>query len=156
MSKRVQLRKFDKSELIFNKEETVVILKFIFKKQHSNIDSLNITDSVREFAQGLLLEAVDASYDFGFIDALFRAVTNPRTGVKKVLTKFGKKSSKHWFKHTSSQDLMSIKIYDRVRQQLEWSFGRVLILHVNGIAKLDENYFGVLAFNDSDRAIIWG
>ncbi|MFT4776593.1 MAG: hypothetical protein ACI9B7_000964 [Oleispira sp.] len=76
--------------------------------------------------------------------------------VRIVLTKFGKKSSKHWFKHTGSQDLMSIKIYDRVRQQLEWSFGRVLILHVNGIAKLNENYFGVLAFNDSDRAVIWG
>lgn len=156
MSKRLQLRKFDRSELVFNKEETINILKFIFKKQHENIDSLNITDSVREFAQGLLLEAVDTSYEFGFIDSLFRAVTNPRSGIKKVLAKFGKKSMKHWFKYANSQDLMSIKIYERVRQQLEWSFGRVLILHVNGIAKLEEHYFGVLAINESDRQVVWG
>ena len=90
MNKQVHLKKFKANELIFNEEETVVILKFIFKNQHNNIDLLNITDPVREFAQALLVEAVDSSYAFGFVDALFRSVTNPRAGAKKVLTKFGK------------------------------------------------------------------
>lgn len=156
MNKQVHLKKFKTNELIFNEEETVVILKFIFKNQHNNIDLLNVTDPVREFAQALLVEAVDSSYAFGFVDALFRSVTNPRAGAKKVLTKFGKKALKHWFKHAKAQDLMSIKIYDKVREQLAWKFGRVLLMHVNGVAKLNDNHFGMLAFNSSDSKIIWG
>lgn len=156
MNKQVHLKKFKTNELIFNEEETVVILKFIFKNQHNNIDLLNVTDPVREFAQALLVEAVDSSYAFGFVDALFRSVTNPRAGAKKVLTKFGKKALKHWFKHAKAQDLMSIKIYDKVREQLAWKFGRVLLMHVNGVAKLNDNHFGMLAFNSFDSKIIWG
>lgn len=156
MNKQVHLKKFKTNELIFNEEETVVILKFIFKNQHNNIDLLSVTDPVREFAQALLVEAVDSSYAFGFVDALFRSVTNPRAGAKKVLTKFGKKALKHWFKHAKAQDLMSIKIYDKVREQLAWKFGRVLLMHVNGVAKLNDNHFGMLAFNSSDSKIIWG
>ena len=71
MDKYVQLRKFKNDELIFDNEETVMILKFIFKKQHSLIDGMEINDRVREFGQGLLLEAVDASYALGFVHALF-------------------------------------------------------------------------------------
>ena len=156
MNKHVHLKKFTPNELIFNEEETVAILKFIFKNQHSNIDLLNVTDSVREFAQALLVEAIDSSYNLGFIDALFRSVTNPRVGTKKVLTKFGRKALRHWFKHTNAQDLMSIKIYDRVREQLELKFGRVLILHVNGVAKITDHHLGMLVFNDYDNKIIWG
>ncbi len=156
MNKQVHLKKFKTNELIFNEEETVVILKFIFKNQHNNIDLLNVTDPVREFAQALLVEAVDSSYAFGFVDALFRSVTNPRARAKKVLTKFSKKALKHWFKHAKAQDLMSIKIYDKVREQLAWKFGRVLLMHVNGVAKLNDNHFGMLAFNSSDSKIIWG
>jgi len=156
MNKQVHLKKFKTNELIFNEEETIVILKFIFKNQHNNIDLLNVTDPVREFAQALLVEAVDSSYAFGFVDALFRSVTNPRAGVKKVLTKFGKKALKHWFKHAKAQDLMSIKIYDKVRGQLAWKFGRVLLMHVNGVAKLNDNHLGMLAFNSSDSKIVWG
>ena len=66
------------------------------------------------------------------------------------------KALKHWFKHANAQDLMSIKIYDKVREQLAWKFGRVLLLHVNGVAKLNENHFGMLAFNGSDNNIVWG
>lgn len=156
MNKQVHLKKFKTNELIFNEEETVVILKFIFKNQHNNIDLLNVTDPVWEFAQALLVEAVDSSYAFGFVDALFRSMTNPRAGAKKVLTKFSKKALKHWFKHAKAQDLMSIKIYDKVREQLAWKFGRVLLMHVNGVAKLNDNHFGLLAFNSSDSKIIWG
>lgn len=91
MKKSVHLKKFKANELIFDDQETIIILKFIFKNQHSSIDMLNVNDAVREFAQSLLVEAVDSSYAFGFIDSLFRSVTNPRDGVKKVLAKFGKK-----------------------------------------------------------------
>lgn len=156
MNKHVHLKKFKKEEIIFNQEETKVILRFIFKSQVRCIDSLEITDPVREFAQGLLVEAVDASYALGFVDALFRVTVNPGAGAKKVLIKFGKKALRHWFKHATTQDLMRIKIYDRVRDQLALRFGRILVLHINGIAKLNDNHFGMLAFNSSNNDRVWG
>ena len=60
MSTHLYLRKFKPEELIFDDNETILILKFIFKNKHALIDRMKITDRVREFAQGLLVEAVDA------------------------------------------------------------------------------------------------
>jgi len=45
--KYINLRKFKKEELIFNDEETVVILKFIFKNKHGLIDGLEINDKIK-------------------------------------------------------------------------------------------------------------
>lgn len=132
MSRYNQLRKFKEEELFFDEEETRIILKFIFKRRDAYIDKLNIDDRLRGFAQGLLIEAVDASYALGFVDALFRSTINPTAGAKKILIKFGKKSFKHWFKHASAKDMMHIKIYERVREQIESKFVRILIMHANG------------------------
>ncbi len=154
MNRNVHLKSFKSSELIFDNDETIIILKFIFSSQHSIIDELDITDEVREFAQGLLVEAVDASYAMGFIDSLFRATMNPQDGAKKVITKFGRSAAKHWFSHATAKDLMQIKIYDRVREQLSYSFGRVLLMYLNGIAKTKGPHFGVLAFNLNNK-VIW-
>jgi len=134
MSTHVHLRKFKTEELIFNEEETILILKFIFKNSHAVVDRTRITDKVREFAQGLLVEAVDASYAMGYVEAIFRSIANPRAGVKNILKKFGKKALKHWFKHATEKDLLEIEIYEIVRQRLEINFGRIMILHSNGIA----------------------
>lgn len=83
MGRYVYLREFKKDELIFDEAETVIVLKFIFKNSHALIDRLIINDRVRGFAQGLLLEAVDASFALGFVEALFHATANPGSGVKK-------------------------------------------------------------------------
>ncbi|RZF80556.1 hypothetical protein EXT46_11095 [Pseudoalteromonas sp. CO325X] len=158
MKKRVHLRKFSPDELIFNEDETITILKFIFKKEHTTIEHLQITDPIREFAQALLVEAVDASYALGFVDILFRTVSKPSSGAKKVIIKFGSKALKHWFKHATANDLMSIKIYDRVVDQLAANFVRVLQMHAAGIAKLNDNHFGVLLLNDMKSAknkVVW-
>ncbi|WP_259396929.1 hypothetical protein [Shewanella sp. SG44-2] len=154
MNRNVHLKNFKSSQLIFDNDETIIILKFIFSSQHSIIDELDITDEVREFAQGLLVEAVDASYAMGFIDSLFRSTMNPQDGAKKVIIKFGRSAAKHWFSHATAKDLMQIKIYDRVREQLSYSFGRVLVLYLNGIAKTNSRHFGVLAFNLNNK-VIW-
>jgi len=83
--KYIHLRKFKNEELIFDNEESIIILKFIFKNKHSLIDGLEINDKIREFAQGLLLEAVDASYALGFVAALFGGTFNPGASAKKYL-----------------------------------------------------------------------
>jgi len=161
MNKYIHLRKFKNEELIFNEAETVTILKFISKTKHRLIEGLEINDRIREFAQGLLLEAVDASYALGFVHSLFGSVFNPGTGAKKIIIKFGKKAFKHWFKHATEKDLMQIKIYDRVREQLELNFSRILQLYANGIAINEINHSGFVAYslkdnNSNIRPKVWG
>ncbi len=161
MNKYIHLRKFKKEELIFDDKETVIILKFIFRNKHALIDGLDINDRIREFAQGLLLEAIDASNALGFVAALFGGVFNPGAGAKKILTKFGRKALKHWFKHATAKDLMQIKIYDRVREQLESSFSRILVMHSNGTAMNKINHSGFVAYNLTNsnfrmRPKVWG
>jgi len=159
--KYIHLRKFKKEELIFDNEETVIILKFIFKNKHGLIDGLEINDRIREFSQGLLLEAVDASYALGFVAALFGGVFNPSVAAKKVFMKFSRKALKHWFKHATAKDLMQIKIYDAVRKQLESNFLIVLQSYASGAASNEINHSGFVAYslksnNSRIRPMVWG
>lgn len=134
MARRVHLKQFNDDQLILDDQETIEILKFFFRKKHDMIEQMQVDNDLREFAQGLLIEAVDASYSFGFIDILFRSLLSPRPNVRKILKKFAKRASKHWFKHATAGDLTQIKIYDRVRERLEANFGPVLRMHYNGTA----------------------
>lgn len=118
-----QLRQFKPEELLFDEEETRIVLKFIFEPtDYEFIESLTINDATREFTQGLLVEAIDASYAVGFIDAIFRSTANPTKGAIKILKSFGKKSAKHWFKHASVHDLQDVKVYDFVRVHIANQF----------------------------------
>lgn len=118
MKNTIQLKKFNPNELIFNEDETILILKFIFKNKHTLIDRLRINNDTRSFAQALLLEAIDASYSLGYVETLFRSTSNPTAGVRKILKKFGKEASKHWFKSHNINNLKDIKVYERVREKL--------------------------------------
>jgi len=157
MASQVFLKEFSKNELIFDDGETRDILRFFFKSETGSIEKMVINDRIRGFAQGLLVEAVDASYAMGFVEALFRATSNPGAGVKKVLSKFGKKALKHWFKHATARDLMQIKIYEIVRRQLELNFKTTFIMIVNGIAKVGK-FSAMLAYdaNVSNENRVWG
>ena len=122
---------------------------------------MEINNRVREFAQGLLLEAVDASYALGFVHSLFGGVFHPGAGFKKILTKFGRKALKHWFKNGSAKDLINIKIYDIVREQLEANFRTILRFYANGVAINKINHSGFVAYslknnNSKMRPMVWG
>lgn len=157
MEKYLTLRKFKTEELLFDGEETRDILRFIFKNNQLLINNLNISERVREFAQGLLLEAIDASYALGYVEALVRACVNPGVGAKKIMTKFGKKALKHWFRHATATDLLNVKIYERVREQLEFNFGRILVMYSNDTAKNKVNNAGFVTYaKDKKNDVIWG
>lgn len=118
-----QLRKFTKAELLFNDEETKIILKFIFDPvDHHLIDSLPMNDYLKGFAQGLLVEAIDASYAVGYVKAIFESTMNPTKGVMKVISSFAKEASMHWFRHASINDLQKVKIFDFIKDRLAVSF----------------------------------
>ena len=69
-----------------------------------------------------MVEAVDASYAVGYIEAVFRSAANPTKGAIEVIKKFGKKAAKHWFKHASVHDLQNVKVYDFIRDRLAIGF----------------------------------
>jgi len=124
-----QLRQFKQEELLFNNNETIIILKFIFPvSDHQTIDSLTVNQKLRNFSQGLLVEAIDASYNIGFIESIFRSTSNPAQGAMNVLKKFGRRAAKHWFDHTSLDDLQDVKIYDFVRVGLARNFRTALYI----------------------------
>lgn len=117
-----------------------------------------MTDRLRGFAQGLLLEAIDASFKVGFIQAIFEASANPTTGVKSVVKDFTEKALLHWFDNlTAGHELKKVKIYDLVRNQLAVSFRKYLydFLAKNGIKS---SFGALLAYkrpSDSSCCKVW-
>jgi len=134
MAEYKKLREFKKDELLLNEEETTIILKFIFESvDYEYIDKLTINDAVRGFAQGLLLEAIDASYAVGFVEAIFRSTANPTKGAVTIIKSFAKKALKHWFKHATANDLHDVKIYEFIRLELARKFRDSLRLVVASV-----------------------
>lgn len=127
------LLQFKPEDLILNNEETLTVLKFIFKPTHHElIDSLPMTEHLRGFAQGLLVEAIDASYAVGFLRALIESAANPTHSAVKIIKKFGRKAATHWFKHATVHDLGDVRIYDFIRDRVGLGFKSQLELFLTG------------------------
>lgn len=119
----VELHQFSEAELVFDQQETKDILKFFFHADHPRIDEAEITGDLRNLAQGLIVEGVDATYAMGWIELTFRWVAQPGSGMRKALQKLGRRALRHWFKHLkTNQSLADAKIYERVRDQLSRNF----------------------------------
>ena len=119
----MHLRNFNESELIFDEQETKEILKFFFQADRQKIESIQITNELRNLAQGLLVAAVDASYAMGWVELTFRWAVNPGSGLKKALQKLARRAVRYWFKHLKQdQSLTDAKIYESIREQLARNF----------------------------------
>ncbi len=158
MSNYKKLRQFSTEELLFNEEETRTVLKFIFKPtDHDLIDSLPMTDYLRGFAQGLLVEAIDASHAIGYVQGLFRSVKNPVKGALKILKTFGKNASQNWFKYASVTDLQNAKVYNFVLDFIAKEFRKPLRLLLTK-NELDEKPGAFLTYKVPSSGIVkrWG
>lgn len=131
----ITLRDFREQELIFDEIETKEILTFFFRHLRQRISTVTITTELRNFAQGLLVEAIDATYALGYIEILWRTAYNPGSGMLKALSKLGRKAAKHWFKHATQKDLFKAKVSSRVRDQLARSFSSVFPMMLDGVAR---------------------
>lgn len=118
----VELRRFSETELIFDQQETKDILKFFFVADRPGIDAAEITSELRNLAQGLIVEGVDATYAMSWIELTFRWVAHPSLGMRKALQKLARRAMRHWFKHLKTQSLHDAEIYERVRDQLARNF----------------------------------
>lgn len=94
-----------------------------------------IDHRARGFAQGLIIEAIECSYQMGFVESLWRATSNPANGATKIMKSFGKRAARHWFKHARAQDLADVKIYDSVRKMLAYNFTHYMSALLEGVAK---------------------
>lgn len=153
-----QLLKFKEKELLFDEEKTRIVLKFIFEPvDHKVIESLTVNDEVRGFAQGLLIEAVDASYAVGFVEAIFRSTANPTKGAIKILKSFAKKAAKHWFEYATANDLQDVKVYEFVRLEIARRFRSPLRILAQ-TASLGKQPGALLAYNKPSHGLskAWG
>lgn len=130
--KHVHLRQFSKSELIFDEEETKAILEFFFSSEHKLIDQVTVTDSLRGFAQGLLVAAADATFAMGWVELTFKATAGANYRINKIIKKLTLYAASYWFKYlTRDQSLGNIKIYESVRREISLKFRsqlRIMIL----------------------------
>lgn len=118
-----QLQAFGSDELLLAHDEALAVLRFIFEPaDHEVIDSLPRSEFIRSFAQGLLVEAIDASYAMGHVEALLRSLARPSGGVLAIIKRFGHNAARHWFKHATSSDLLDARIYEVVRRELARRF----------------------------------
>ena len=106
-----RLKSFLPSELVFDDEETKDVLKFFFRTDSRFIDQATVSDNLRNLAQRLLIEAIDASAAMSWMEIAFRWSVNPGSGVKKALAKLGRKAATKWFKHYKGTDLVNAKIF---------------------------------------------
>lgn len=149
---------FKPSELLFDEEETKEILKFFFQNDKEFIDGLVVNEKLKGFAQGILVEAVDASYAIGFVKIIYETffLKPPQPKVKKILAKLTRKAAMHWFKHARATDLSTIKIYDCVRKTIAIKF-RQHFLNIANDLVMNRPAVAVLAYNaDKFNRIIWG
>lgn len=162
MNNSVHLKQFSSDELLLSESETRTVLKFFWHQESISAQieqSLVVTDSVRGFAQGLLVEAIDASYAVGFVQAIFRSTANPTRGAVKVLKDFGKRAAKHWFKNARASDLVNVRIYEFVRNDIARYFRVKLNDHLSGIAQLDQERAIIALIPYSKRPVmpkVWG
>jgi hypothetical protein len=118
------LRSFSREELIFSRDDAYMILKFFF--QSTRLKPTQLNDDDRAFAQALLLEAADRSYELGYAQILMEKflMASPRSleGVRDLLKAFIGKAAKHWWKHAKQSDLRDAKLYMVVVNQLRRNF----------------------------------
>lgn len=113
----VRLRKFTPGEVFVTGQNAHSILRFFSIEPGILPQAMTVAD--RAFAQALLVEAIDASYEMGYAEAIFRSVfgKTPASliGIAGILATLTIHSAANWFQHASASDLKDPQIYESVR-----------------------------------------
>lgn len=154
------LRAFPADQLRLNPDESRLVLRFIFDASlHRVIDNAEMTQHIRGFAQGLLVEAIDASYAIGFVQAVFRSTVNPCQATRTIIKSFAQQALSHWFSHATAADLLNVKIYDFVRAELGRRFFVDLHLLCSSIVRRYTGHSRFLSYRpvvEKHQLKVWG
>ena len=121
----------DDADLVFNDDETRQILHFFWPSQSATIGQMVIDTESRRLAQTALVAAIDGSYAMGYVEAMFRTLARPGSGIKAMGKKLAKRFVKHWWKHATQNDLNDIQIYESVRAAIASALRR----HFDGVSQ---------------------
>ena len=121
------LKQFNSSEIRLSREEALRVLRYFFGAS-VNISPSDLTPQDVAFAQGLLVEAIDASYAMGYVHVVydaFYAKIPANLEIGDLLKDVAKGAAKNWFRHATQKDLMTAEIYDNVRVTVAGNFRSV-------------------------------
>jgi hypothetical protein len=129
------LRHFAPAEIIITREQASRILRFFFPGQALPPSAL--TDDDISYAQALLVEAVDASTEMGYVQILFdnafMKVPTDLSFIKDIAKSIVKKAAKDWFRHATARDLSDPQIYESVHKTISWKQGTVWQMRMQGL-----------------------
>ncbi len=125
----VHFSHFSNSELYLNDMQASKILDFFGFTTTGTV----ITTKDREFAQALLVEAIDASRSLWYIQTLYKSATKPRSSVERIINAFARKSLMKWFKSRFAWTNENVPIYDSVRNTTRWKASAVWHMRQNGL-----------------------
>jgi len=125
------LKRFLPQQVYLTKEQAWDVLRFFFPNAMGGLSSGSLTAADCAFAQALLVEAIDASCNLGYVEAAFRSFAGKIPGAFS-LAAFAARAGLHWFKYAKADDLKDPKIYEVVRLTLQRNFSTVWQLRVAG------------------------
>lgn len=118
------LMRFSADQVKVSQHDAFRILRFFWLEP--GVVPGQLTPDDRGFAQALLVEAIDMSYDMGFIEILFKnfymKVPTDFKDIQEMVKSFCKEAVKHWFKHATGTDLENPRIYESVRSSVARNF----------------------------------
>ena len=130
-----RLKRFAPSELTLSPEETLAVYRFFWPdKNFGGIGA--ITDMDREFAQALLVEAIDASCTMGIVEDIynrfFMKVPGSFKDIAKSAVKIAAKAiAARWFGRCRLTDPSKARIYESIRRTLALKFRTVIDLRLS-------------------------
>jgi hypothetical protein len=125
---------FADSDLVYNEDECKQIFKFFYPDLSKKIDELKIDNIGKQYAQTLMVAAIDGSYYMAYIHATFNVYagilqSGKNPGVWGLAKKLAKELSKTYWKHAG---IKAGDIYDSVRNTIAYSMGSRVRPYVNG------------------------
>jgi hypothetical protein len=114
------LKHFAATDIQLSQFDGWTVLRFFWPS--FSVSPANINDNDREFAQAMLIEAIDASKNMGIVEYLFASAIPPAGAFGTVLINFAKAAPLTFFKFATHKDLMNPVIYNSIRNALALNF----------------------------------
>ena len=122
-----RLRRFTPGEVILSGHDAFTVLRFFSIEPGIPPEKLTLED--RAFVQALLVNAIDQSYDMGFVEALYVSVFGKTpaslTAVAGILSTFAFRATTNWFQYATADDLRNPRIYESIRILVKDHFASV-------------------------------
>lgn len=142
-----KLKHFTPEEILLTEDDAKKVYQFFFPESQQIIDEIKNGKKFdhlhMQFAQALLVEGLDRSYEMGYVDILVSSLFNKKKSLnsaKTIFKKFAKKSFSHWFEHATEDELWEdAEIYEAIRFGImkEWSdVAGTIILYDDGLGYL--------------------